>query len=177
MNTFMDLALRRQSCRSFTGEPVSHALLEKIIEAARQTPSACNSQPWRFAVAESPEAVAQVAQAGQQLGINGFLAKASAFIVILEAHAVLMQRLRVCIDSQYFARADIGAAMVSVCYAATDLGLGSCIIGLYDREKIANALDIPIEQPISALIAIGVPETDTVRAKSRKPLEEIVRYK
>ena len=120
--------------------------------------------------------VARFAKAGQQLGINGFLSNAGAFIVILEAHAVLMPKLRACIDSQYFAKGDIGAAAVSLCYAAADVGLGSCIIGLYDRDAIADALSIPPDTQFGALIAIGHPENDVIRSKTRKSVDETVRF-
>ena len=176
MSDFLELAKRRQSCRNYSDKPIAHETLEKIIEAARLTPSACNSQPWRFVVAESPDVVAQLAKAGQQLGINGFLAKAQAFVLVVEEYAVLMPRLRAFIDSQYFAKGDLGAAAVSVCYAAADLGLGSCIIGLYDREKIAQALNLPLDKRFGALIALGYPEDDTIRAKVRKDMGDVVRF-
>ena len=176
MGQFMELCLNRQSCRNFSDKPVEHDKLQQIIEAARLTPSACNSQPWRFVVACTPEAVAQIAEAGQQLGINAFLVKAKAFIVVLESHAVLMARLRSFIDSQYFAKGDIGAATVSICYAAQDLGLGSCIIGLFDREKIAKAIGIDANQRIAALVAIGYPDEDQIRTKSRKDTDDIARF-
>jgi nitroreductase len=59
---------------------------------------------------------------------------------------------------------------------AADLGLGTCIIGLYSREKLAKLLALPHEQRFGALIAVGYPSDNTIRPKVRKPLEEIVRY-
>ena len=176
MSKFMDLALKRQSCRSFADVPVEHEKLEQIIAAARLTPSACNSQPWQFVVAERPDVVAKIAEAGQQMGINGFLTGAKAFIVVLEDHAVLMAKIRTFIDSQYYAKQDIGAAVVTACYAAADMGLGTCIIGLYDRAKIAEAVGLPKTQRFGALIAVGYPADDAVREKKRKDMDDIVRY-
>lgn len=176
MKNFMDLCLRRQSCRDFDDRPVEHEKLVYCLEAARMAPSACNSQPWSFVVAEDPKIVPEVAKCAQQLGINGFLDKAKAFVVILEEHAVLMPGLRRLLDSQYFAKSDLGAATMSVCLAAEDQGLGTCILGMYDREKLCELLDIPIEKRFGALIALGYPASDKVRNKSRKPLEEISRF-
>ena len=176
MSNFMDLCLQRQSCRSFSDKPVEHEKLVQIVEAARLSPSGCNGQPWSFVVVESPEAVAQVAEAGQQLGSNGFLSKAQAFIVVLEEHAVLMPGIRKLVYSQYFAKGDMGAATVSACYAAADLGVGSCVIGIYDREKIAKALNIPADKQFGALIAIGYPADDKIRTKIRKNMDEVSRF-
>ena len=176
MNDFLELCLRRQSCRSFSDKPVEHEKLVKCVDAGRLAPSACNSQPWSFVVAESPEVVAEVAKCGQQMNMNGFLSNAQAFIIVLEEHAVLMPTVRCLIDSQYFAKGDLGAATVQVCLEAESQGLGTCIIGIYDREAVCKALNIPIEKQFAAFIAVGYPADDKVRVKSRKSIEDIVRF-
>ena len=176
MSYFSELALRRQSCRNFSDKPLAHETLVQIVEAARMTPSACNAQPWSFVVAESPEAVAAVAEARQANGTNGFIQNAQAFIVVLEEHAVLMPALRKMIDSQYFAKGDVGAAAMSICYAAADFGVGTCHIGIFDREKIAEALNIPIEKQFAFLIALGYPADDTIRTKIRKDSDAVIRF-
>ncbi|MCC8193894.1 MAG: nitroreductase family protein [Deltaproteobacteria bacterium] len=176
MKSFMDLCLRRQSCRDFADKPVEHDKLAQCVEAARLAPSGCNAQPWSFVVVENPAVVAEVAKCAQQLGANEYIAKAKAFVVVLEEHAVLMPQIRKLIDSQYFAKGDLGAAVLTVCLQAEDLGLGTCIVGIYDREKISDLLGIPREKQFGGLIAVGYPASDKVRGKVRKPLEDIVRY-
>ncbi|MDR0629155.1 MAG: nitroreductase family protein, partial [Treponema sp.] len=47
---FLDLCLRRQSCRNFSDKPVEHDKLVKCVDAGHYAPSACNSQPWSFVV-------------------------------------------------------------------------------------------------------------------------------
>ncbi len=87
-----------------------------------------------------------------------------------------MPQIRSVCDSQHFAKNDLGAAAMTICYAAEEQGIGSCIIGLFDREKICALLDIPAEKPFATLVALGYPANPTVRKKVRKPLEEIVRF-
>ena len=176
MSNFIELCKRRQSCREFSDRPVEHEKLAQCIEAARLAPSACNSQPWSFVVVEDPRLVPEVAKCAQRLGINEYVAKARAFIVVLEEHAVLMPPLRAMLDSQYFAKGDLGGAVVTICYAAEDLGLGSLIIGLYDREKLCSLLNIPIEKRFAGFIALGYPASGNVRPKQRKQTEEIARF-
>lgn len=173
---FMDLCLRRQSCRNFADKAVEHEKLVKCIEAARLTPSGCNSQPWSFVVVEDPKLVPEVAKCAQQMGINEYIAGAKAFIVVLEEHAVLMPGIRKILDSQYFAKGDLGAAVATICYAAEAQGLGTCILGVYDREKLGQLLNIPLEKQYAGLIAVGYAAEDKVRNKARKPLEEIARF-
>ena len=168
--------LRRQSCRNFADTPVEHEKLLKCVEAGHLAPSACNSQPWSFVVVETPDIVSEVAKCGQQIGMNAFLSKAKAFIVVLEEHAVLSPTIRHIMDSQYFAKGDLGAATVQICLEAETQGLGTCIIGIYSREGICKALDIPIEKQFAALIAVGYPADDKIREKQRKPIDEITRF-
>ena len=66
--------------------------------------------------------------------------------------------------------------VVTICYAAEELGLGSLIIGLYDREKLCSLLNIPIEKQFAGLIAVGYPANGNVRPKQRRQMEEIVRF-
>jgi len=93
MSNFIELCRRRQSCRDFSDRPVEHEKLAQCVEAAHLAPSACNSQPWSFIVVEDPQLVSEVAKCAQPLGINEYIAKAKAFIVVLEEHAVLMPAL------------------------------------------------------------------------------------
>ncbi|WP_371377682.1 nitroreductase family protein [Sporomusa aerivorans] len=176
MSDFMDLCLRRQSCRAFADRPLEHEKLVRCVEAARLTPSGCNSQPWSFVVVEKPEIVSEVAQCAQQLGLNTYISGAQAFFVVLEEHAKLMPQLRCIIDSQYFAAGDIGACTAYLCLEAEAQGIGTCILGIFDREKLSSLLDIPQDKQIRALVAAGYPADGTVRPKARKPLEDIVRF-
>ena len=176
MKDFMDLCTRRQSCRDFADTPVEHDKLVRCIEAARLTPSGCNAQPWSFVVVENPDIVPEVAKSSMQLGANDYIAGAKAFIVVLEEHAVLMPALRKLVDSQYFAKGDLGAAVYAICLQAEDMGLGTCILGLYDRPRLCELLNIPADKRFAGLIAVGYPAKDKVRNKVRKPLEEIVRF-
>jgi nitroreductase len=176
MEDFMELCLRRQSCRSYADKPVEHEKLVRCVEAARLAPSGCNAQPWSFVVVENPDLVPEVAKSSQQLGGNEYISQAKAFIVVLEEHAVLMPRLRCMLDSQYFAKGDIGMAILHICLEAETLGLGTCILGLYDRDKLCKLLDIPTDKQFGGLVALGYPASNEVRPKVRKPLENIARF-
>lgn len=177
MKDFLELCRTRQSCRNFGDKPVERETLVRCVEAARMAPSGCNSQPWSFVVVDDPKLLPEVAKCTQVMeGLNAFTAKAKAFIVVLEEHAVLMPGIRPLIDSQYFARHDVGAATVCLCLAAADQGLGSCILGMFDREKLSGLLDIPIEKRYAVVVALGYPAEERIRDKKRKSPEEIARY-
>jgi nitroreductase len=176
MADYYDLALKRQSCRQFQDKPIEHEKLVKCVEAARLTPSACNSQPWSFVVVESPDLVTEVAKTTAQMGINEYIKKAKAFFVVVEEYAELMPNIAKLIHSQYFARGDLGAVALALTLEAESQGIGSCILGVFDRPKLRELLSIPKDKDIFIVIALGYPTSDNVRSKQRKPLDEIVRY-
>ncbi|MDR3153581.1 MAG: nitroreductase family protein [Deltaproteobacteria bacterium] len=176
MADFIELAARRQSCRDFADKPVEHEKLVKCVEAAALAPSACNSQPWSVVVVEDPAKVRELAAATDMLGANKYIAAAKALFVILEEPAVLMPTIAKIMDSQTMAKGDLGAFTLSLCLEAESLGLGTCILGLFDRPVFRKLLDIPVYKSIFLVVAVGYPASDRVRDKSRKPLSEIARF-
>jgi nitroreductase len=176
MSDFLELCKSRQSCRRFSDQSVEHDKLVQCVEAGRLTHSGCNAQPWSFVVVEDTEMVSQVALCGQQLKQNAWLGSAKAFIIILEEHAVLSPVISCFLDSQYYAKGDLGAATAYVCLEAAAQGLGSCIIGIYDRKKIGELLNIPPEKQFGSVIALGYPSDSVIRPKKRKALEDIARF-
>jgi nitroreductase len=176
MDGFLELCKLRQSCRGFSEQPVEHDKLVQCVEAGRLTHSGCNAQPWSFVVVENQDMVNQIALCGQQLKQNSWLGTAKAFIIVLEEHAVLSPVISCFLDSQYYAKGDLGAAAAYICLEAASQGLGSCIIGVYDRKKICELLDIPAEKQFGSVIALGYPSNDIIRQKKRKAFEDIVRF-
>ena len=55
MNTFLSTLLSRRSCREYDPRPVDRALLEQVLLAGLNAPSAHDSRPWRFCVLDRPE--------------------------------------------------------------------------------------------------------------------------
>jgi nitroreductase len=51
----LELITSRQSDRKYSNKPVAKEQLDRIIEAGRMAPSACNAQPWKFIVVTDPE--------------------------------------------------------------------------------------------------------------------------
>lgn len=176
MAEFLELAKHRQTCREFNDQPVEHDKLVACVEAARLAPSGCNAQPWSFVVVESPDLVEKVAGCIAMNGMNPYATQARAFVIILEEHAKLMPQIACMLDSQYFAKGDLGAAAAFFCLEADSQGLGTCQFGIYDRPKLGQILNIPEHKQYAAVIAIGYPANPAIRNKQRKPLDGIVRF-
>ncbi len=169
--TLKELALTRESCRSYKEAVVSHDELKEIMETACLSPSACNSQPWRLVAAEGEKAK-EVSAMIQKSGRNHFVEEASAFIAICEMPAVL--RPGVCFDQQHFAQMDVGMVTMLLTLAAADKGLSTCILGCFDEEGVKAALKIPAEIPLRLIVAVGHAKEEGVRDKIRKPKNETI---
>lgn len=175
---FLEMMRQRKSCRSFDPEKqVSREDLLKIVEAGRLSPSGCNSQPWKFIVIDSAEAKEKLCDAiVVENGATGapWRHQVSAFIILVEQEAKVMPLvLKHYQDSQRFAPGDIGAACMNMCHEAFTLGLGTCMIGVNDQEKMEKYFGIPHGCEARVVLAVGYAVDNSPVKKIRKPLEEV----
>jgi nitroreductase len=132
--TFFELVNKRESCRSYKNVPVEHDKIIACIEAARLAPSACNSQPWHFVVVDDREKARELSPLLQDkvININKYTINVPLFIVVVEGNANLLSKFGGRFKDQEYAKIDIGIAAEHICLAATEQGLGSCILGWFD---------------------------------------------
>lgn len=169
---FYELIRRRQSTRKFVDRSIDREVLERIVEAARLAPSAVNSQPWHFVVVDDPEVRRAIAGAVSVGGMNKFAAQAAAFVVIVEEPVNILSRVGGWMMHRHYAHMDIGIAVEHIALAATEEGLGSCILGSLDERKVQKILGVPRGKSIPLVVALGYSEAP-LREKSRKPLEGV----
>ena len=169
---FMEIALTRQSCRAYDEtRTVEQEKLDAILEAARLAPSACNGQPYHFTVCRGDTAK-EVAKATQGMGMNKFATQAPVLIVVSEMPYVKSAALGAKVKNNDYRSIDIGIATAYLTAEAAAQGLGTCILGWLDDEKIRALCGI--EYPVRLVITLGYPREDTVRPKKRKDLAELV---
>ena len=177
MNSFLELVQHRQSDRSYLDKPVETDKLKRILEAARLAPSACNSQPWKFIVVTDPEKRLLVADAtaSKILSMNHFTKQAPVQLIVIEDNANFSSSVGGWATNKHYPHIDLGIAAAHISLAATDEGLGSCIVGWCDEKKIRKALDIPKNKRVMLVILLGY-SAQPLREKKRKTIGEIVSY-
>jgi nitroreductase len=177
MQTFYELAEKRQSDRAYETRSVEKEKLERILEVARLSPSACNGQPWKIIVVDDPELKNRVADttSNKVIGINHFTKQAPVYLVVVEEGTNLSSRVGSLIKRKHFPAIDLGILASHITLAAADEGLGSCIIGWFDEKKIKSLLQIPHSNRVPFLVLLGY-STASHRDKIRKPLSDIVSY-
>ncbi|MCX7614731.1 MAG: nitroreductase family protein [Clostridiales bacterium] len=175
---FSELIIKRESCRDYCDKKVPREKLVALIDAARLSPSACNSQPWRFIVVDDSDKTEKLKEYlyDEKSGTNRHAFQVPAFIVEIETHAKLKQRAEELYGTQHYAQMDIGSVTAYLTLKAADMGLSTCIMGVFDEEKVKKLLSIPDELKIRLIIAVGYSKTPDIHPKKRKNLEDIVSY-
>jgi len=171
----LELIKARQSDRSYLNQAIEKDKIERIIEAARMAPSACNAQPWKFIVVDDPVLLKDLANAASAgiLGMNMFVGQAPVLIVVVREKENLSSRIGSNIKRKDYSLIDIGITSEHICLQATAEGLGSCMIGWFDEKKVMELLKIPTSKRVELLITLGYPAKGT-REKRRKSEEETV---
>ena len=173
---FLEIANARQSCRKYDKERmVEKEKLDAILQAARLSPSACNSQPYHITVCTGKKAK-EVAKATVGMGINGFTSDGPVMLVISEEDYSKSAALGAKLKKNDYRSIDIGILSAYITAEATCQGIGSCILGWLDSDKICQICDL--NRPVRLVIALGYAASDDfLRPKKRKDLETLVSYK
>lgn len=145
----------RRSIRKYTEAPVSDEQIRTLLKAAMTAPTACNQQPWEFAVVTDREKLDAV---GTFSPYAGMASKAPLGILIC-ADPTLETRC-----PGYWMQ-DCSAAMQNMLLAVHGLGLGAVWTGVYPVEErmegFRQLLDIPPHIMPFGFAVIGHPAQDS----------------
>jgi nitroreductase len=173
----LSLMSRRQSDRKYLDRPVEKEKIERITEAGRLSPSACNGQPWHFIVVDDPQlrdSVAEATRAGL-LRMNLFVSQAPVLIIVVREKSNLTSRAGDLIKQKDYSIIDIGIATASMVYQAAAEGLGTCIIGWVNDRLLRRRLGIPSSKKVELVITVGY--SDSIhREKMRKPPGDVITF-
>lgn len=174
MNTFLDLVRSRRSIRRYKPDPVPPELVETCIDAARYAPTACNRQSWKFIIARGAVKDRLVAEAlGGIVVPNKWAATAPVIAVIAMDLDAIVHRIAGRIKKIRYHMVDAGIAGEHFVLQATELGLGTCWIGWFNKRAVKRILDLPAGWDVPAMIAVGFPDQEPGE-KRRKDIAEIV---
>lgn len=170
---FTEIAQARQSCRSYDRDRmVEQEKLDRILESARLSPSACNGQPYHITVCKGESAV-KVAKATQSMGMNKFASDAPILLVISEKPYVKSAALGAKVKGNDYRSIDIGILSAYITAEATAQGLGTCILGWLDDADIRKIGGF--DGTVRLVITLGYAKADDkLRQKKRKDMGELV---
>jgi nitroreductase len=161
--SFIDTVLSRRSIRRYEKQDIPKDVLDKILEAGRQAPSAGNKQPWHFIVLSDYDIKEKLSH-----GKWNTFVKDSAVTIVGCGY----------IGDEYgrkWSTVDISIALQNMVIAAWGLGIGSCWIGDFKEAEVKRLLNIPEDRKVIALVTFGYP-AEKIESRQKKPIDEIVSY-
>ena len=176
MKSFVEFAQNRYSCRSFSTQKVENEKIEACLAAANISPSACNSQPWRFIVVTNEELIQKLAEQTQLRGANKFMNDVPAVVAFVQQKSPRYNPGIVeWLGDGRFSDFDTGLCAAHFIFQASELGLGTCMVGGMGEAVVAELLGLSESEKMLVMIAIGYP-LDAPREKKRVPVEEKTSY-
>ena len=166
---------KRRSVRKFTDKPVEQKKIISCLEAARIAPSAENVQPWRFIVLadqEKKDSFGKKAFSGLYRPTRWAL-QAPVLIAIASDKSLIAHKIGGTLQKIPFDILDVGIAGEHLCLQAVYLGLGTCWIGWFNKKKAESFFDLPGNNSIYGIIAMGYPAGKQGRRRRKKELGEI----
>ena len=168
----LKLSIRRRSVRFYKPEIPPRYLIDKAIEIANYSPSACNRQPFEFRIFDSPDLVKKIANI--PFGTSGYADNIPCIIVIvgdLSSYFSPRDRHVIYIDGSL--------AAMSFMLALETLGLSSCPINWPDfgflEKKMKKSLSLKdYERPVM-LISVGFADQDKLVPYSQKKDISLIR--
>ncbi len=169
---FLDLAKSRYSERFFDKKPIEQEKMDRILEAGRIVPTACNYQPQHFYVIKSEEGLAKLK-------------------TVTHFHYNVPVMIPVCYDlrevwtnpgDRYYqnynsGEQDASIAATTMMYEAEELGVHTIWIRGFDSKTVVDTFDLPGHMVPVMMLGLGYPN-DRAKANSwhykRKPIEDFV---
>ena len=165
---FQELIRSRYSVRSYKSDPVEEEKLQRILEAARLAPTAANRQCFQLIVLRTQGKEEEL----QKVYPQSWFVEAPLVICACG----LPQENWVRSDGKNYNDVDVAIVMDHLILAAANEGLGTCWIGAFYEDKAKTILDIPDRIRVVELLTLGYPTDDSIKKKSRLPLETIVKW-
>lgn len=168
--TFLELAKKRYSCRSYSDRPVEPEVLHQILEAAHVAPTGANRQPQRLIVVQSKDGM-------EKLGCSANLHGAPMAIIVCGDRSAVWTRW---FDEKQIT--DIDATIVTdhMMLAAADLGVDSVWICAFDPKIVREAFSVPEDWEIVNILALGygngTPKSPDRFDTERNPVETYTQF-
>jgi len=169
---YTDLIRSRESIRNYDpSRPVPKEILEKILDAGRVAPSACNIQPWKFLVISSSPLIEKVKESYNR----EWFKDAPHILVIIGLRDEAWKRSY---DGYNSVETDVAIALTHIILAAENEGVGTCWIAAYNPAILRDALGLKDNQLIFGITPLGYPKSGFLKTsnKKRKSLSDIAEF-
>lgn len=145
--TFLELAKARYSVRSFKDQSIEEEKLALILEAGRIAPTARNNQPQRIYVAKSEDARAKLASVCE--------CTFDAPVILVVCYDRDRNWKNQLMPGYESGETDASIVCTHMMLQAAEVGIGSCWVGRFNADQVSEALGLPENVTVSALLPLG----------------------
>ncbi len=174
---FNEVIKSRRSIRKYCfDKSVTREQITELIKAAAYAPSWKNSQTARYYCATDSKSISKIRECLPEFNQNN--SENATLIVTTFVH----NRSGFKPDGEpqnecengwgYY---DLGLANENMLLKATEMGLGTLVMGIRDGEALKTALDIPDEETVVSVIAVGYANIEPSMPK-RKDIDDIITW-
>ena len=164
-----DAIRARRAIRDYDTTPIVAEDLNRILEAARRSPSSKNDQRWAFVLIQDRGQLEKISHVWRGAA---HIANARAAVGLV---APSSDEPRVDASINY----DLGQAAMSMMIAAADLGIGSRTASVHDQELAADVLSLPEDWRLAWLLGFGYPADrplQPIKSPDRRPFDDVVHH-
>lgn len=161
---FLDLVKNRYSCRSFSNKEIEPGKINKILEAGKASPTACNLQPQRILVLTEKEKLNRLSE-GTRFGWSAPLV----MIICFDKNISWKRKY----DGHDEGYTDASIVTTHMMLEIFNLGLGTTWVGSFNPEKIREVYNIPENFEIVSILPIGYPADDSAPSNMHFQREEL----
>jgi nitroreductase len=201
---FLELVKKRRSFRRFKSDPVPKEIVEKVLEAARHSPSAGNSQPWEFVVVQdipTKKSITKSISSGYEklrradptmywaVAVQPHLSTAPVLIIVCGDRR-LEETYPVHLPREVLLRQSLAICIYTLQLAAASFGLATAWATMQTESRetqIRKLLGIPDVYTVDHIVPLGYPDEEKEksdkalrpvreRASFRREMDEIVHY-
>ncbi|MCR5665865.1 MAG: nitroreductase family protein [Eubacterium sp.] len=176
---FNQVVETRRSIRKYdAAKKVSKEQIEQMIQSAIYAPSWKNAQTARYYVAMSEKAIEDVKAALPDFNVNSIEGASAIIVATFVKDRSGYERdgsPTTEFDHNEWGVYDLGMHNENLVLKATELGLGTLVMGIRDGEKLHEVLSIPEDEIIMSVISVGYAAVNPQMPK-RKSVEEIAKF-
>lgn len=167
---FLELAESRFSVREFSDKKVEREVVEKILQAGRVAPTACNKQPQRLFVIESEEALERFRKC-----TRSHYHAPLAILVCFDKNECWKRDY----DGKASGETDAAIVCTHMMLEAANLGIGSTWVMHYIPEAVRTEFSLPDNLESTALLVMGYPKDGATPSQmhfNKKPVSDTVKF-
>jgi len=166
---FFEVVETRHSIRAFTDQIVETEKVQRILEAANQSPSAGNLQAYEIYIVNQTSLQKELAKAAFE---QDFIASA-AMVLVFCSHPARCEAKYKERGVRLYAVQDATIACCFAMLAVTAVGLATVWVGAFDDEAVRKVIGAPQGIVPVAMLPLGYAAEEPV-ATSRRSLDELV---